>query len=293
MPYPATEFDTIYTVMINFQDVLRQKGLRCGPLWSDEGVYRIAKELQLLYPARFENIFLGIGGFHMENVIIACYVLVENEIFGTHIVKTALDGGNYIRGKRGIALISEATCHLQLSAFMKSISAAKFENFFTLVSELQLSFENVDSNPQQVLQKWEECKKELASFMDEFDEFKDQGGIRSKSFAYWNKFIDEIALVLRDLTRSCREGNWELHLSAVQRAMPLCFAYDMVNYKRWLPIYFEDCLNLPAKYPEIYETFKNGGFVVKHTNRQGSGVPMDQALEKAYNKPAKSQSGII
>ena len=243
VPYPATEFDTIYTVMINFQDVLRQKGLRCGTLWSDEGVYRIAKELQLLYPARFENIFLGIGGFHMENVVIACcvkyleeigidHVLVENEIFGTDIVKSALDGGNYIRGKRGIALISEAICHLQLSAFMKNISAAKFENFFTLVSELQLSFENVDSNPQQVLQKWEECKKGLASFMDEFDEFKDQGGIRSKSFAYWNKFIDEISLVLRDLTRSCREGNWELHLSAVQRAMPLCFAYDRVNYKR-------------------------------------------------------------
>ena len=37
----------------------------------------------------------------------------------------------------------------------------------------------------------------------------------------------------------------------------------------------------------------NRGFIVKHTNRQGSRVPMDQALEKAYNKPAKSQSGIM
>ena len=185
----------------------------------------------------------------MEKVIIACcgkyleeigidHVLVQNEIFGTHIVKSALDGGHYIRGKRGIALISEAICHLQLSAFVKSISASKFANFLTIASELQSSFESVDSV--------EECKKESASFMEEFDKFKDQGGIRSKSFAYCNKFTDEIVPGLRDRTRSFQYGNWKLHLSAVQRAMPLCFAYDRVNYKRWLPIYFEDCLSLPA-----------------------------------------------
>ena len=36
-----------------------------------------------------------------------------------------------------------------------------------------------------------------------------------------------------------------------------------------------------------------GDFVVHHTTRKGSAVPMDQALEKACNKVAKSQSGII
>ena len=48
IPSPATEADTIYTCMKNFQDVLIQKNLEYGPLWSDEGVYRTAKELQLL-----------------------------------------------------------------------------------------------------------------------------------------------------------------------------------------------------------------------------------------------------
>ena len=36
-----------------------------------------------------------------------------------------------------------------------------------------------------------------------------------------------------------------------------------------------------------------GDFVVHHTTRKGSAVLMDQAFEKAYNKVAKSQSGII
>ena len=58
--------------MCNFQDVLLQKSQSYGPLWCDEGVYRLAKELQLLDPARFDNIFLGLGGFHTEKVMITC-----------------------------------------------------------------------------------------------------------------------------------------------------------------------------------------------------------------------------
>ena len=36
--YPATEYDAIFTAIVNFQDVLQQRGMSCGPLWSDEGV---------------------------------------------------------------------------------------------------------------------------------------------------------------------------------------------------------------------------------------------------------------
>jgi hypothetical protein len=52
--------------MINFQDVLKQKGDTYGGVWADERVYHIAKEIQLMKPDQFSNIFLGLGGFHME-----------------------------------------------------------------------------------------------------------------------------------------------------------------------------------------------------------------------------------
>ena len=64
IPHPATEFNTIYTATVNFQDVLPH-----GPLWSDEGVYRIAKELQLQYPEKLNNFFLGIAGFQVVVVV--------------------------------------------------------------------------------------------------------------------------------------------------------------------------------------------------------------------------------
>ena len=44
----------------------------CWALWSDEGVYHNAKELLLLFPSQFENIFLGLGSFHTTKIIINC-----------------------------------------------------------------------------------------------------------------------------------------------------------------------------------------------------------------------------
>ena len=43
-----------------------------GGLWADEGVYRIAKETQLVKPDESDNLFLGLGGFHMEKILLAC-----------------------------------------------------------------------------------------------------------------------------------------------------------------------------------------------------------------------------
>ena len=36
-----------------------------------------------------------------------------------------------------------------------------------------------------------------------------------------------------------------------------------------------------------------GGIVVRHNKKKASAIPMDQALEKAYDKPAKSNSRIV
>lgn len=72
LPYPATTYDAVLTIMINFQDVLKQKGDTDGGLWANKGVYHIAKEIQLMKPDQFSNVFLGMGGFHMEKIVLAC-----------------------------------------------------------------------------------------------------------------------------------------------------------------------------------------------------------------------------
>ena len=119
LPYSVTEDDVIFTTMINFHDVLKQKERENGPFWSDEGVYHIAKKIQLLYPQKFSNIFLEVGGFHLEKVVtgfLGTYLkssgivnlLVEEKVSRAAVVKSIPDSaGKYIRGKKGISLIPE------------------------------------------------------------------------------------------------------------------------------------------------------------------------------------------
>ena len=67
--------------------------------------------LQFLQPIKFGNIFLGISGFHLEKVIIACWgkylkecvvknVLAENEIYEPNTIHSVMSGSHYVRGKR-------------------------------------------------------------------------------------------------------------------------------------------------------------------------------------------------
>ena len=92
-PYLATTYDAILTTIINFQDALKQKGDTYDAVWADEGVYFLAVEIQLVKPNEYSNIFLGLGGFRMEKIILACLgaclepsgiflVLVETECYG-------------------------------------------------------------------------------------------------------------------------------------------------------------------------------------------------------------------
>ena len=111
--------------------------------------------------------------------------------------------------------------------------------------------------------------------------------MKSKQFIYWNNFIEKVFPVLQGLTRSHREENWQLHLSAIQLALQLVFAFDRTNYKRWLPLYLEDCLSLPIKYPSIYESVLDVKFVVKLSKGSTSAVPMDQALESIITNQLK------
>ena len=62
----------------------------------------------------------------------------------------------------------------------------------------------------------------------------------------WQLFgcrIDMVDIVLA-LVRASREGNWDLHLQSVHTMIPWLFAYDRVNYARYLPYYYASMTRL-------------------------------------------------
>ena len=141
--------------------------------------------------------------------------------------------------------------------------------------------------------KTEDMHYPLQDFIADFSQFIKTGVEKSKVFCSWNIFLYEPFPVMRDIIRADRERNWELHMSAFQKTMPLSFSFGKVNYERWGFVYYEICLKLKEKHPSVFELSVRGGFVVQHGEKNFSCVGMDQGSEMCYNKPAKRQGGII
>ena len=60
-----------------------------------------------------------------------------------------------------------------------------------------------------------------------------------------------MAEILLGLLRVLREGNWELHVSTVRKMIPWCFAYDKVNYARYLSSYLSEMSDLAEEHAEL------------------------------------------
>ena len=250
------------------EDVLLQKQLPYGSLWSEEGVYRIAKELPLQHPEKFCNIFLRrislrksytyFCGSYLEQCGIES-VFVENGIFGASVVKSVMNGSNYyVRGKDGYHWLLKLWGICSCPHFGSSVTYQSF-NMFLKISLIKVACEQLHLS----VSKCSAWRMEQTFWWNfeiwrRFNGFRKHGCEKSESFLYWEKFIN-------DLTSSFHEGDWNLRLSSIYRAIPLCFAFDHVNYKRWLPLYYEDCLALEQKYPEIHASFLKDDFAIQHS----------------------------
>ena len=183
LPYPATTYDAILTTMVNFQDALKQKGDAYGGLWADEGVYSIAKEIQLMKPDQFDNIFLGLGGFHMEKIVLACLgsylepsgifdVLVETKCYGTNVIKSVISGSHYARARTAHSMIHEVFATMMFEAFLSKYPQRRTELEALQVNcqskELKGEDWNTASKCADVIQAAFECK-ERASLSKSFD----------------------------------------------------------------------------------------------------------------------------
>ena len=188
IPHPVTEYDAIFAAMVNFQnvDVLQQRGMSCGLFCSDEETYRLAKEFQLNHPERFDNIFLWIGGFHMEKIIIACCgkylvesginrVLVADKIFGLQVVKSVMEGSHYLGGKWGMEIIAVFMEHLQLSTFFNATDTNKYRDLFLQLTQLQSLFHANDTNLHLIGVAWGKLKDDIENLLEDLDSFSITG----------------------------------------------------------------------------------------------------------------------
>ena len=134
-----------------------------------------------------------------------------------------MNGSNYVRGIRWMTISSQVLYTLVFGQFLFLGNDTQQVN--QLVTELGQLILN--ANIQSLRTEWGKLLSKI-SFMG-LQNFRENEKMKNKQFVYWNNFIEKVFPVLRDLTRSHKEGNWQLHLSSIQRVLPLVFAFNRTN----------------------------------------------------------------
>ena len=82
-------------------------------------------------------------------------------------------------------------------------------------------------------------------------------------------------------------------MRTVEKLFPIFQQRDSINYLRYASFYLVKMRQLPDEFPEIYDHFKNGEFVVKEKPGTFNAVSLDMKLEQTIQRLKKIQSGVI
>ena len=131
-------------------------------------------------------------------------------------------------------------------------------------------------------------------FLQHLQQFEEQieNNYLGPTAKFWKSFLDMVQILL-DYIKSTRNGNWDLHLSSMERMLPWFHAYDRVNYARHFTYCWAALNNLAETNPKMYAEFQEGNFVVKRTSGSLDMLPPDQVIEQTIKKGQKGPGGII
>ena len=105
-------------------------------------------------------------------------------------------------------------------------------------------------------------------------------------------YVEKVDILL-GLLRSDREGDWYLHLCCIRSMIPWCFALEkIINYARYLPVYYAQMSRLQETSPVLLDHFLNGGFFVQLRNEHPfARIAVDHTTEETVNKDMQTVVG--
>lgn len=299
---PATDIATVHEVLLQSLKIKNSLQLKSIVLVFDQALYAKATEIQWKHAEKFKDLVLRMGVFHTACTMLSIIgkrfqdaglrdICVESGVVAEGSVSGVLDGRRYNRGVRFHKLMYEALMRLVWKGFLPWIeenhkdSKASINGFF---HDLEEMYDNVCE---------EEFKRNMTS--DSFAEFAKMFELymdflrqsNGKLSQFWMSYIDMIEILL-GMLRASREGNWELHVSSIRRMIPWCFAYDHLNYARYLSAYLSEMSHLEEEHPDVLAYFRSGGFSVQLGDKNPFGrVPVDQTCEETVNKDTQTPGG--
>ena len=152
-------------------------------------------------------------------------------------VSVASDGRREIQPCLAAAkLVYEALMRQVWSGFQKWV-AEKHDEKTSLVDEMFSGLQSLRDNVCKSEFQKKLCKNSFAEVAKLFERYMSflrcENGKLSE---FWVSYLDLVDILLA-MKRASREGDWDLPLSSISNLIPWCFAYDNVNYARYLSSY--------------------------------------------------------
>ena len=215
-------------------------------------------------------------------------VCVEAEEVAEGSIGQVLEGRHYNRAVRMHKLVYEALLKIQWEGFLEWLDEDEKNKLTEVLKILDISAHDVTNTT------WNEISSN-PSLLESVKRFKKYQEVLRKDNGtlseFWISYMDNIEILL-GMIRASREGNWHLHLASIRAMIPWCFAYDRINYSRYLTYYFAQMSRLEYENPYVYNNFMSGGFSVQIGTENTFGkILVDQTIEETINKDTKTQGG--
>ena len=302
IPSSPTQMSTVYQLLLRSLAVANELCQESVVIVLDQAIYCKAQEILWKHKEQFSRVVLRMGAFHTCLTFLATIgrrfgdagladFTTEAGVLGSTAAAAVISGKHYNRAVRAHKIVMEALYRVLWRKFETHVICSHEDGRATITTDLrerilalQMSgFSHSDFNS---IAQSDALRRLFGLFSQWVSEF------RSPVSKLWVSYLDMVCLLL-NFIRSSRIGDWKLHLRCIQKMLPWFFAYDRMNYSRYLSLYLCEMQALPKTHPEVHEQFLAGEFSVQRGENSFSQIPVDQTIEQTINRDSKTQGGII
>ena len=259
------------------QKIAKECSRKTIAITCDPAITKSSTQLQAEESPTYDNLFINMGGFHIELAFFSAL-------------------GKYIEESGGLHVLQEASVIRKFS--LKSFIMGKAYNrckriYHFFAATLEILHMQVFLN-----RKEEDCYEQLVC--NEIENIRNGDNYTSSKEV--QDMLDDYKEYFKE-TKTGKYGKTAQFRLATQNGCiftifakfaSLLFALNHQNYALWLVRYHDNLLKLRETYPEVYKDFQEKCFAIKRTQKDFSALPIDLTLEQTITADAASQkSGII
>ncbi|XP_078679472.1 uncharacterized protein LOC144915103 [Branchiostoma floridae x Branchiostoma belcheri] len=298
---PASNMSTVHEILVRSLKIKEALHLESIVLVFDQALYAKATEIIWKHPHQFKDIVVRMGMFHTLCTLLSIIgkrfqdaglrdICIESGVIAEGSVTGVLEGRKYNRAIRFHKLMYEALQRLVWKGFQTWLG--EYTEKEDIVKDFLDSLTPLHNDICQDEHEKVLTSQRFSEFLTLYDEYREfLRNTKGKLSSFWMSYIDIVEIML-GLVRASREGDWQLHLAAVRQMIPWCFAYDHLNYARYLPAYLSDMCHLNETHPDALEYLQSGGFSAQIGDQNPFGrIPVDQACEETVNKDTQTSGG--